>query len=133
MNNFFLGRFPVMIEGKNWSGQFRSAEPVKTMSSTSWPLFTAAVLLVTGPAPAQNLFVSDIGSGSAGSGDIYEFRSGGTRSVFAFGLRINGPGMAFRRGPSPRFWDCWPLAPPPWQPGPAGAEPQSGAHPPGTP
>jgi len=50
-----------------------------------------AILLITPAAQAQNLFVSDSGSGS-----IYEFTTNGTQSTFATGL--DGPtGLAFDR------------------------------------
>jgi DNA-binding beta-propeller fold protein YncE len=60
----------------------------------------AAVMLIASNAQAQNLFVSDVGSGN-GSGNIYDYAPGGVQSTFAsgvdrpFGLAFNSAGDLF--------------------------------------
>jgi DNA-binding beta-propeller fold protein YncE len=108
ISNFFQKRIdaasPEAIMGAVNSG---SASPVvnphgypgvaRTMCrSFSVAVCAGAVMLLTLDVQAQNLFVSDFGSGN-----IYEFTQSGVRTTFASGLNLpnglafNGAGMLF--------------------------------------
>jgi len=60
----------------------------------------AAVMLIVSNAQAQNLFVSDVGSGN-GSGNIYEYMPGGVQSTFASGGLDEPLSLTFQPTPEP--------------------------------